>query len=275
MASAGKSDAQQGAGLFSQATSGQLARVSISVGELLSQIRHWDQSLRSATNPIVTRCLEAPVPWAFGYELPALTHAVLLFQLMGESDRLTALGEVPDKLETVLDWMESEPPAPSFIEHADETTKDKVATLLSLLQAFSYSVESLATYGHTINALVARVAKGDDSAFSKAASIDPTSVAAPTMATRLSRAVMLNQRKFLKSYRSVLKGPHVNRSLYKPLRLMHAMMLDADVEAVRSMTDETRYKLFVEHLKLYPHDLSDSARALSTLFAKWEKEATN
>lgn len=210
------------------------------------------------------------------YELPLIIHALLLFEFVGGLGRLKSLGSAAEPLEEILIWMEEqEPSPPEFLADPDDVPSDKMATLLALLQSMQYTMDCLSVYGCSLSALVARVGKGDDAAFHQAVEIDATIVGAPTMASRLSRAVMLKEQKFLKVYRKALTGPHVARRRYRQLRLMHAMLLDMDAKAFSEMSEEGRYELFVEVLKLYPHDLSDSARALSALFSKWHKEATN
>ena len=153
------------------------------------------------------------VRWSSIYELPIEQHLARLAIVGGEAPTVMAALSSEDPHQTLLDSIGEES------ADADDVLSDRQTFrhLLGMLFGLCYSFESVMVYGRYLNELIADARKGGhegDDALLKAIRIDPTVIAGPTAATRLSRALLFGEEEFLTEFRLAAQGKTGDQAAY-------------------------------------------------------------
>jgi hypothetical protein len=124
--------------------------------------------------------------------------------------------------------------------------------IFGLSVSLANSVRSLMVFGSYLNDLIAKVRAGGESgdkALVSAVKIDPTVLGCPSVVARMSRAVMLDDQKFLGQVRRAMTGSLTKREQnnYKCMRIVLQVLHETGAP---KLNEADLYTLFVEELTL-------------------------
>lgn len=220
--------------------------------------------------PRFRRLVESPrigFSWALAYELEYKYMLAALLVTIADPEDLAAFSASEDKVEYMLNQAESDEqdvPIPRV--------KAKKALLaFGLLMALVKSGESMSLYSVSMNELVARARLGDREALLRAVRIDPSVLAAPSIAHQLSLAVMRREKKVLQRIKKAFDGPHKGLFPYKKLRYS-ALVLE-ESGALTPQNKEHVFEVVTHQLKLYEQSKGDPFKGLFTQFTRWKDYA--
>jgi len=205
------------------------------------------------------------VAWSWCYEFTLVKHIMLLIIAMGQEKQLLEHAKSLDYDKIINEWAYSEIDIEEgkFSKDLDDTYR------ASLFFALQRSIESLETYNKSLNALVADVGCGIDSALFHAIRLDHSAISNPTIASRITRAELEDDKKFFKKLTNALDGrPKKTWSYYKDLRVILALL--EETETLDSLSSQEAYQLFCIDLKIYPTSGKDPARSLQRYIQKWK-----
>lgn len=196
-----------------------------------------------------------PAVWCHLYELPAKPHFAIAMLAAGGEDALREIAQSQNHIQAIPPAMEK------FIGSLDSrySTKDEVDDLRKSLQfIFGLSVSvlnsfrCLLTFGSYLNDLIVKVragGKGADTALLRAIKIDPTVMGCPSVLIRMSRAVMLDDQKFLVKVGRAMNGKLTKREQknYQKMRLVLQVLHETGAPKLKP---DDLYELFREELNL-------------------------
>lgn len=193
--------------------------------------------------------------WCHLYELPAKEHFVKVLVGLGGKDVLREIAQSPNQIQALPGAVEK-----AFAEiDAWEPPEEEAAEFRKLLQVIfglslsvTNSARSLMIFGCYLNDLIAKVREGGDSgdkALLSAVKIDPTVLGCASVVTRMSRAVMMDDQKFLAQVRKAMTGKLTKREQknYQQMRIALQVLHET---AAPKLNESDLYTLFVEELKL-------------------------
>jgi hypothetical protein len=98
--------------------------------------------------------------------------------------------------------------------------------------------------------LIERVRAGDDKALFDAIRLDPTVLGCKSVVERISKAALLQDKKFFAKLKAALNGKIAKREQanYQKMRLVLEILHEANS---KKLNDDQLYELFVKTLKLY------------------------
>lgn len=198
--------------------------------------------------------------WCQFYELPAKEHFARCVVAFGAVDMLQQLAKAPNQLQTMSKFIEEIGASDDedvgegddLSDEERENLRRGLGVVFGLSKSIVNSLRSLLIFGHYMNDLVAIVRAGGaaaDSALLSAVKIDPTVLGCPTAVTRLSRAVMLDDKKFLGEVRKAISGMLNKREqkTYQQMRLVLQVLHETNAPRLGSAD---LYKLFHDELNL-------------------------
>lgn len=219
--------------------------------------------------------------WCHLYELPIKQHVFLpltgflqderflkIFQSFSASK--DQIGFIPEVLSQV----------DSYFEKIDSPSKDQAIELMPIIAVFFsaslsvfHSLRCVLFHGCFLNELIERVRTGDDKALFDAIRLDPTVVGCKSVVERISKAALLQDKKFFAKLKAALNGKIAKREQanYQKMRLVFEILHEA--KATR-LNDEQLYQLFVKELKLYSWNEREggNAKALSKFADTYMKQ---
>lgn len=193
--------------------------------------------------------------WCHLYELPAKEHFVRALVGLGGEDVLREIAQSPNQIQALPGAVEK-----AFSEIDDwEPTEEEEAEFRKFLQVIfglavsvTNSARCLMVFGCYLNDLIAKVREGGDSgdkALLSAVKIDPTVLGCASVVIRMSRAVMLDDQKFLAQVRKAMTGKLTKREQknYQQMRIVLQVLHETGAP---KLNESDLYTLFVEELKL-------------------------
>ncbi len=213
--------------------------------------------------------------WAWAYELSIVQHQALFFWSIGQLDKLlAALDASMDKNQAVLDFVKSYLPGEEIDRLFElESDASRKTLAMSLLLALMRQIECLETEGGYISDLVQKVANHEDEALFKALHIDRTLVSCPTVAARIARAEIEDDKLFFANLARALKtrwkkkSPQ-KREEHKDLRIMLQAAYESGQLQRMSITEAD--ELFIKELAVYSDDGEDPARSLQRFILRFK-----
>jgi len=208
--------------------------------------------------------------WCHLYELPIKQHVFLpltgflqdekflkIFQSFSLSK--DQIGFIPEVLSQV----------DSYFEEVDLPSKDEAIKLMPIIAAYFgaslsvfHSLRCVLYHGCFLNELIERVRTGDDKALFAAIRLDPTVVGCKSVIERISKAALLQDKRFFAKLKVALNGNIAKREQanYQKMRLVLEILHEANSE---KLNDDQLYELFVKTLKLYSWNEREGGNAKS------------
>lgn len=198
------------------------------------------------------------ISWCHLYELPAQEH---FHSLLVSQEVNFGLGEIFTKFTQSNNQIAAIPNSCNEIDLHFESfptlPKNEALVLLPLMlpmlanaiSAYN-SLVSLLYYGRFLNDLIDQVRNGDDKSLFNAISIDPTCIGCKPIISRISKAVLIQDVKFLSKVQATLgkKPENLEQGNFQKMRLVLEILHEFGAS---KLTDEELEKLFVEELNLY------------------------
>lgn len=168
---------------------------------------------------------------------------------------LAALGKLSDLMESA----KSPHPSREFLRRVDTWDVDADLILpegveekhiITLTYALQRHILSIMLYHRPLSKLVEEVIAGKTESLFLAVRVDRSIVACPSIALRIAKAEMMDDKRFFLHLRSALKGPSGKHwEAYKDLRYAFVLLREIGFNA---LTDAQLEHLFVDQLGLYP-----------------------
>lgn len=214
--------------------------------EVRLETKNFPELIRSLDKKKFDQIFVVDSMWSGLYQLP-FEQFVAVY--------VTALGKISDLHEAV----KAENPTRDFLRRANEWDVDSNVQLaegvdfrhiVTLTYALQRNILSIMLYHRTLSSLVAEAVKGSDDALFLAVRVDRTVVSTPSIAVRIGRAEITDDKRFFLRLRAALKGPSGKHwEAYKDLRYAFVLLREIGFNA---LTDAQLETLFVDQLRLYP-----------------------
>lgn len=207
--------------------------------------------------------------WANYYELDFPLCVLSIIGQLGVADEIAAICKDKDPVQALSGWVEKQKTGDLDDDLTQERWLHIARTFWPMGVVLSRNIKSLMVYGLYINDLVKIAREGKlakrDQALLNAIRIDPAVVCCKTSVERISRAVLMQDAKFMSGLRHALEGKLGTREQanYKKMRLVLQALLDLDA---LQLSDQQLVELFIKQLNLYSdvasaeHNLSEFAR---------------
>ncbi len=191
--------------------------------------------------------------WCNYYEMPFPQHlaeVVKQFELEDDVNILAKSDNQVLQMSEFINKMNSDEDEPLTPEQKTQV----IPYVLALNSSLIFSLRSLMVYGNYLNELIAIAREGApskrDKSLFKAIRIDPTVIGCPTAISRISRAVMLNEAKFLKDLRKAMLGKLGSRES-KNFQMIRYVLQVLHERGGIHLNDKELKELFVTELNLY------------------------
>jgi hypothetical protein len=242
----------------------QYKNIQDSVSEIEGDFRNLSQAKWDKLLPLNSS-------WSLFYEMPYLLHLTYLLHCMGIKDELKkALEHEDPKGETlrVIDNI-------SDRDIDDIALPDGVTPQLLFMCWYSLmkSLKSWMVYGFTLSKLLEKVREGSYKSLFDAVQIDPTFIGCPSALHLMSRGILEKRRGFTKKLGEAMRS---NRGKYREDLESFRFILTAMAESgdLQTLTNNERYKLFCEDMKVYSiKDKEDPAEAMKKFIYRWISSA--
>lgn len=201
----------------------------------------------------------AKVRWCHLYELPFPQHLTQCTTALGFADDQKEIAAAPNHIEAVaakLQCMDAEIDevcASASQEELDQF-RESIPIRLALTTSLYNSFRCLLAFGCYLNDLIAQARAGDDEqALFNAIRVDPTVVGCPTAITYISRAVLVEDERFMGKLKLALNGNLLkqNQANFQKMRVVLRVLFEA---GATQLTDAQLHELFVKQLRLYAAD---------------------
>jgi len=206
--------------------------------------------------------------WANLYELPMERIVLIWLLISGEVEAIEQAAAAEDPQEAALHWMEQYEP-----RQTPDVSSDELMMVVASLIALIYNWAAVGWYSSPLCDLIRRARDGDDDALFKAVSVDPTCLAGPTGAGRLSLAMLKSENKFLKRIQKELKGPNKGRYQYSQHRVAEYILRDAGAFKLRGNREQIFEAVNID-LELAMKRDGDPFKAWTSRVTAWQREAT-
>lgn len=211
--------------------------------QVREQMVQLPELLRNASRQKLDEALGQGVVWADLYEHPFVESVASCVYAMGEQQRIREFADSDDPQQAFLDAARSEEGFDRLAEGVE------IRQLVGLVTVLQRNILSIMLYHQTVSDLIEEVRAGDDEALFKAVRIDRSTVACRSIALRISRAELLQEKSFFLHLRSALKGPSKKHwEAYRDLR--YSLFLLREM-GCNKMSDAELEDLLVHKLKLY------------------------
>jgi hypothetical protein len=144
---------------------------------------------------------------------------------------------------------------------------------INLVMSMERSLESLLVFGRYLNELVAAGGQGDDASLFRAVRIDPTVVTCPSVAIRISGAVVTGDTAFLGALRRAMEGKTQKQARYlRKVRFAIQALREAGME---SLSDKRLIAVFDNTLGIYKQgSVGDATKALRKHWTAAKRKST-
>lgn len=214
--------------------------------ELRAQQGEMSALLKDLPREKFRKLMSDGVNWAEIYEGSFAEHIAICVVAFGLVKRLKEIGQSPDAQQAILDTWDQE------ILEQDIPTILEPGELVGLAYSLQRTVLSIMLYQRSISGLVQEVRDSDsmDSLF-KAVRVDRAVVGCPTIAEKIARAEMRQDKRFFLNLRNALKGPTQKHwEAYRDLRYSLVVLREM---GLGNLSDSELEKLLVHTLKVYPN----------------------
>ena len=228
-------------------TADQFSRLIGKLPEIRSGYSELQKELRGASTKKVREVLAEGIWWAAFYEQPFVQHIALALIAIGFADKFVALTKAEDPQQALLDFVEA---ADDFEPVGADGKELDLGHVLAAVTSMQRTILSIMLYQKSLSALIAEAREGDDDSLFKAVRVDRSAMTCPSIAVRISKAQVLDDRRFFEKLRSALKGPSRKHwEIYGDLRYSLAVLRELGFDA---MSDAQLEHLLVDVLKVYP-----------------------
>lgn len=253
---------------YGKLTLSQFQRLVGKLPDIRGQMDELPTIIRSARKERLSEILGRDLHWAAVYELPFIHMIALVFMALGRWSKVIETASAPDPQEAALEWMEAE-------EGDDWAGGDgglfEEKDVIGLVVAMQRNILSIMLYHRTLCALVQEVRDGLDESLFLAVRVDRSIVACPSIADRIARAELEDDKVFFQHLRSALKGPSRKHwEAYRDLRYALHMLRELGFS---ELSDAQLEDLLVHKLKLYPN-VPSARKNLRKQFTESKKVAT-
>ncbi|MGZ5052170.1 MAG: hypothetical protein ACXWAS_14035 [Methylobacter sp.] len=255
---------------FGKTTLDQLVQLIDLVNSLPVLKALFSEIIRSQPNALRS-IFDNDFAWASGYEFSLLEQIAFFSVISGFHQSLAEMVKADDPQEAVLEVFHEEDTGVFFpgLDGGEEQRK----AILSSLIPITKSLESIRIYGLSINDLVTKIKRGNDSdaALFKVLRIDRSAVSCPCIADRIALAEIEDDQVFFKKLKNALSGPPLKpNDDYGVLRYVLCLLNEEGL--LDRLSLEERYQLFCERLAIYPTDGEDPAKSLDQFIRRWKKD---
>lgn len=206
------------------------------------------------------------IAWSPAYDRPFADQLESFLRAFGLMHHVREAGQASDQQQAMLNLANNESIDPFG---NDEASRDTFIKIFGLLIGLTRTFDSLLVFGKYINELVAEGRAGNDSAFFDAIRIDPTVITTSAFQDRLSKAVAVNDQRFLEKLQQALKGKtEKHKSQLNRVRFAIRALLDA---GGLKLPDREIQDLFVRKLGIYSPG-SNAPKAIRKHIQKQKKQ---
>ena len=220
----------------------------------LPEIRHdtneFPELIRTIGREKLDKLFVADSVWSGLYEYPLEQFLALFICALGKStdlhESVKAANPTREFHRRVAEWdVDINAQLPDGIERRH---------IVTLTYALQRHILSIMLYHRSLSVLVSQAAAGSDESLFLAVRVDRTVLSTPSIAVRIGRAEITDDKRFFLHLRSALKGPSGKHwEAYKDLRYSFALLREIGFDA---LTDAQLETLFVDQLGLYPRSAS-------------------
>lgn len=191
--------------------------------------------------------------WSEIYEVPFSKHIATAVVAFNQVKWLADLSKAEDPQQQIL----SEWPVEDSVDETDTHPDFSPQALVGLAYSLQRTILSIMLFQRSMSGLIQEVREDDnmDSLFN-AIRVDKTAINCSTIADKIARATMRNDKRFFLRLRNALKGPTQKHwAAYCDLRYSLFVLRDL---GIAGLSDTQLENLLVHTLKVYPN--SPSAR---------------
>lgn len=184
--------------------------------------------------------------WGEIYEYSFAEHVAIAMLAFGQLQWLNSLKDAPDPQQKILDsW-------PTEADEADTHPGFEVQDLMGLAYSLQRTVLSIMLFQRSLSGLIQEVRENDDmNALFNAVRVDRTAMSCPTIADKIARAEMRQDKHFFLRLRNALKGPTQKHwQAYCDLRYSLFTLRELGFDR---LSDAQLENLLVHTLKVYPN----------------------
>ena len=199
------------------------------------------------------------VTWCNFYEMPFLEHLGRFVAVFGIGDVVKTINEATNPMQALvssIDAFDKELEAEGEVTAEEiEQARQVMPIILALNTSLYNSFRCLLAFGCYLNDLIVQVRGGDDGALFNAVRIDPTTMGCPTILTRISQAVLEEDRRFFAKLKAAMAGNLKKREQanFQKMRLVFQVLHETNAG---HLSDDQLHELFVKELRLYSSDLN-------------------
>lgn len=250
---------------YGKLTEDQFQRLRAALPKFRQESEEFQEAMASASPEKIREIFSDGIWWAPLYELSMVQNLAFLIYALGETERLKEIAQLPDPQEAMLQEMEEDR---ELEWDGGPNNAFSKSDLIALLMALQRNVLSIMIYKRSVAALVQEVNDGNDDSLFAAIRIDPTAISCPSIAARISKAVLVRDKRFYGRLRNAMKGlTQKHWENYKDLRYSLAVLRDM---GFNQMTDAQLEHLLVKVLKVYP-DHPGARKSLRKQYAESKK----
>jgi hypothetical protein len=250
---------------YGKLTEDQFQRLGAALPQFRQESTEFQEAFASASADKIREIIGDGIWWAPMYEFSMTLNVAFLIYVLGEADRIKQIASLPDPQEILLKELEE---GRDFEWDGGPNKAFEVSDLVALIVALQRNVLSIMIYKRSICTLVQEVNEGNDDSLFAAVRVDPTAMSCPSIAARISKAVLVGDKRFYGRLKSAMKGPTQKHwENYKDLRYSLAVLREMGFD---QMTDAELEHLLVKVLKVYP-DHPGARKSLRKQYAESKK----
>lgn len=195
--------------------------------------------------------------WCHFYEFPPKEHFAHVLVAFSGVDILREIAGSPNQIQAMFSevakfTLEIEGDEEELSEADLNDVRKSLQSVFGMSLSVVNSFRSLLVFGYYLNDLIAIVREGGehaDEAMLRAIKIDSTVLGCQSVVVRLSRAVMEDDRAFLRKVKNAMGGQLTKREQrnYQAMRLVLEMLHETNA---RQLNQDDLYQLFVDELRI-------------------------
>jgi hypothetical protein len=210
-------------------------------------------------------------PWSTLYELTFMEHLGFFVYFTGLSGHLQQVAQAGNPQEEIYKWLVDD-----FLQEDDLPEGIEAHDLLCLLMSILKTLESKAVYGKNLSEQVEAFKGGNDTAFIQAVRIDPSITHCETFSSKMARAVIEKDRRFLKRVGGAIRTPRWSPMIgYNLVRLLLSALHEAS--DLDNLKYQEMYHFFSEELNLVAKQspskkAGDAFKNFQQFVYRWKKK---
>lgn len=236
---------------YGQLTADQFSRLIGTLPELRKQQASLQDLVASVPKERIDELLVSGYNWASVYEFSFYEHLALIIFALNKVDYVKELAASLDPQQKALDDIDKELAGGSDDDDIDHHPWFEKQEVIGLVFSLQKTILSIMLFQQTLSDLVRRVRENNDlDALFNVIRVDRAAVACPSIADRIARAELLNDKNFFLRLKKALKGPSKKHwENYKDLRYSLFALRELGFD---KLSDVQLEKLLVHNLKVYP-----------------------